>query len=636
MSARWLAWVLVWAWWGVAAAEPAEPAGVESGAVESGAVESAVAEPAAVEPSAEPTPPRPPPPELTYEQRHLLAALHGAGLVPHPDPEGKPVAFIRVWRYPVFIPQEPFPTIFNALHVTTREETIAREVLVPPGAIYRREHAEETARNLRGLAIFSIVGVVPVRAPDPAQVGLLVVTRDLWSLRLETRLQLTGTYIDQLLVQLTERNVLGRDKRASVRFGLEPLDFVLGGLYVDPRLAGEPLRLVADLGLRFERATAEHDGFTGYFEFGRPLYDLRQRWSWSLVGQYEQYTARQAQRGELLSWSPPDCEVDCPVFARTWDHRLAGVAALGRVQLGDRWITRLAGGAGMLRLDADPNAATGLPASGAAREAFVDEVLPAERLWVYPTVNARFFENRHQTFTDLAGFGASEDMQLGPEVFIDARLPLKGLGSAEDLLDVGGSIGWRESWLGDGLVEIAAGLRMRWRLDTDTWVDRRTLTRLRAATPRLGFGRFVLRADHLAQADQLTPALVTLGGDNGLRGYPSQAYFAFGADRLRVNFEYRTAPWVVSFLHLGAVAFFDAGSVYRRADDFAVHSAAGLGLRMVVPQASSFAYRLDFGVPTDGSGFAVRVGFETSQAVPLTPREDALSEFSVGGLYNQP
>ncbi|MEZ4435045.1 MAG: hypothetical protein R3F65_21780 [bacterium] len=227
-------------------------------------------------------------------------------------------------------------------------------------------------------------------------------------------------------------------------------------------------------------------------------------------------------------------------------------------------------------------------------------------------------------------------MQLGPELFIDARLPLKALGSAEDLLDLGGSIAWREAWLGDGLIELAAGVRLRRRLDTDAWIDRRTLTRLRAATPAFGIGRIVLRADHLTQAEQLTPAFVSLGGDNGLRGYPSQALYAFGADRLRLNLEYRTAPWVISFLHLGAVAFFDAGSIYTTRDDFALRTAAGLGLRMVVPQASSFAYRLDLGVPTDGTGFAIRFGFETAQAVPLTPREDILSEFSVGGLYNQP
>ncbi|MEZ4437357.1 MAG: BamA/TamA family outer membrane protein, partial [bacterium] len=214
------------------------------------------------------------------------------------------------------------------------------------------------------------------------------------------------------------------------------------------------------------------------------------------------------------------------------------------------------------------------------------------------------------------------------------RLPLEAFGSAEDVFDVGGHIAWREVWAGDGLIELAAGIRIRNYFGVG-WVDRRTLARLRAATPHLGIGRLVVRADHLAQADQLTPALVTLGGDNGLRGYASQALFAFGADRLRANIEYRTRPWVLSFLHVGGVVFFDLGSIYTSRDDFALRSSAGVGLRMVVPQASSFAYRLDLGVPTDGEGFVVKFGFETSQAVPLTEREDLLYDFTVGGLYNQ-
>lgn len=611
--------------------------------------------------AAEEAPPPRPPTEMNYELRHVVSVLRGNGLIPERAPDGKTIAWIRTARFPVFIEEEPFPTFFNILHVTTTEPTVLAEVLLEPGMAWDRRLAEETARNLRELAIFNVVAVVPIRTQDPQQIGLLVVTRDLWSLRTETRFQLTGTFIDTLVVQLTERNLLGRDKRASLRFELEPLDYALGAVYVDPRLLGEKLRLVTTFDTRFERASDDYDGLAGYLEIGRPLYDLQQRWGFGLVAQYEQYTERQAQRGALLDFAEPGCEppnpddpagpapdADCLAAGRTWDHRFIGTAALGRIQRGRDWILRVAGGAGFLRIDADPNAASALPAGDDDRAVefrrdFAERVLPRERQWVYPTLNARLFENRHRVYRDLAGFGLSEDVRLGPSLFVDLRAPLEALGSSESLLDLGASLAWREAWAGDGLIELAGGLRARlWLADgadgqrAGEFFDVRTLTRIRGATPRLGFGRFVLRGDWLTQREQLTPALVTLGGDNGLRGYPSQYLFAFGADRLRGNVEYRTPPWVVSFLHFGAVAFFDVGTVYRDIETAQVFHAAGIGLRMVVPQASSFAYRLDLGVPTDGSaGFFVKLGFETNQAVPITPKEDLLYEFSVGGLQNQ-
>ena len=59
---------------------------------------------------------------------------------------------------------------------------------------------------------------------------------------------------------------------------------------------------------------------------------------------------------------------------------------------------------------------------------------------------------------------------------------------------------------------------------------------------------------------------------------------------------------------------------------------------MIVPQASRFTYRLDFGVPLDGTGFMVTVSGETNQAVPMTAQEDVISPdaTSIGGLVNQP
>ena len=77
--------------------------------------------------------------------------------------------------------------------------------------------------------------IVPVRHSESGRFGLLVVT-DLWSLRLESQLQFTGQFVDQLSAQLTERNLFGLGKLIThVDYGSL---LAAGGVYNDPRVMG--------------------------------------------------------------------------------------------------------------------------------------------------------------------------------------------------------------------------------------------------------------------------------------------------------------------------------------------------------------------------------------------------------------
>jgi len=94
----------------------------------------------------------------------------------------------------------------------------------------------------------------------------------------------------------------------------------------------------------------------------------------------------------------------------------------------------------------------------------------------------------------------------------------------------------------------------------------------------------------------------------------------------------------LSSLRGGLVAFYDAGILYGGSLETGLRQSVGLGFRFVIPQASRFTYRFDFGVPVDGTGFVISISGETNQAVPMTPLEDGLSNeaISIGGLVNQP
>ena len=58
---------------------------------------------------------------------------------------------------------------------------------------------------------------------------------------------------------------------------------------------------------------------------------------------------------------------------------------------------------------------------------------------------------------------------------------------------------------------------------------------LRGATPEALLGRLVLYVDWDAQRNDTSRTQITLGGDNGLRGYSSGEFRVVGGSRLRAN-----------------------------------------------------------------------------------------------------
>ncbi len=153
----------------------------------------------------------------SYEQARTDRVLAREGLKRDPAPEGKRIAFVKLIRDEVFLEDEVWPTWPNIFHMTTREPVIERELLFARGQSFRDARAEETMRNLRNLGVFALVRIVAVRTPDPSAVGVVVHTREFWSLRFEHDFTYT-TGLDALMLQLAERNLLGRNKTVTLRY----------------------------------------------------------------------------------------------------------------------------------------------------------------------------------------------------------------------------------------------------------------------------------------------------------------------------------------------------------------------------------------------------------------------------------
>jgi hypothetical protein len=562
-----------------------------------------------------------------YETQRVERALRARALEIDPDPEGKRIAFIQVAREDVFVDDEIWPTWPNLFHWLTDENTIRRELLLDVGERYETARVEETMRNMRQLATFALVRIVPVKARQPGTVGLLVYTRDLWSLRLETNFSGTADAL-YLTAQLIERNFLGRNKAIGARFHLEPKSFSVGELYTDSRVLGGDLTLSQSFDVIFNSESGKTEGSQGTLSLSRQFRDLRQRWGWSTSAKYARYVKRSLVGSEIQrdrpnpGGRPVPCEpeeTDPACLRSVWDDQSYAASVSGSYRRGVAYKQTFSLGLGFGDYHVAPNAETAL---APGQEQAFELLLPRERRQIYPFTSYSLWVPSYVVFRNLSTFGKSENVRVGPVLGASLSLPLEAFGSSTNSVRVTGDLGYV---LGDGQTLAEASLATEARLEEGQVVDQRADAVLRAASPEWFAGRFVLYASwNLRRRDTSQPRML-LGADNGLRGYDPGEWRAIGGSRLRGNVEYRTSALVVEAVHLGGVVFYDAGSVYTDLDKIDLHHSAGLGMRLLFPQFNPTPFRLDFGVPLDQEGFTVVLSYGSDQAVPLTASDDAAS-----------
>ena len=575
----------------------------------------------------------PTPGPTLYESQRMAAALarHSRGV--DPAPEGKRIAFIEVEREEVFARDElvlPLvlprfaPTWPNTFHWLTEEDVVRGELLVGIGDRYEQARIDESERNLRALGAFALVRILPVRGNDPDSVGLLIYTRDIWSLRLETLFVGAGDAF-RASVQLAERNFLGRNKVLSVRAHLDPWTVSAGQLYNDPRVLGGELSLRESVDVILNRESGEIEGSRGSAILALPLRDLRQAWSWSASLAYADEVVRGPYGSEIASYRlTPGSGLDlCRQPARdclrqVWDDVSYSATVKTAYERGVRYRQSFSLSATASDRDVQANAETALRPE--QRETFEQWLLPIARRQVYPAFGYGLWLPEYERYSDLGTFGQSEVVRTGPDVGAGVSFPLRAFGSSTDSVRVSGSLGYV---LGDGEALAELGLAAGARLEDGSVVDQSASAVLRGATPVWLLGRLLAYGSWLAQRRDTSRLSVTLGGDNGLRGHQSAELSVVSGDRIRGNLEYRTLPLVVASIHVGAVLFYDIGSVYTELAHAPLAHAVGGGLRVLFPQLNRTPFSVDLGWALEKPGYSVLVSYGTEQVVPMTPADDA-------------
>ena len=568
-----------------------------------------------------------------YESQRVAAALQRHARTLEPQPEGKRIAFVIVEREEVFAPNELLVPIVlprfastwpNTFHWLTNEDVVRRELLLAVGDAYEQSRIDESERNLRALPVLTLARIVAVRGDTPDTVGLLIYTRDLWSLRLESAFVGAGDAF-RFQGQLTERNFLGRNKVLTLRTGIDPVTASVGQLYDDPRISGGDLALVETFDAILNRASGKLEGTRGTAALDLPIRDLRQEWSWTASAAYADFIARGLRGADIASYrdDPKKGLVLCKVPARecmrqVWDDRSYALRVSTSYQRGVRYRQTFTLSANASGREVADNAETALRAD--QRADFTRLILPIARRQIYPALGYGLWLPDFERYHDLGTFGQSETVRVGPELSTSVSFPLRAFGSSSDSVRFVGAASYV---LGDGEALADLSLSTGARLEDGAVVDQSVSVVLRGATPSWFLGRFVAYGSWLAQRRDTTRAAVVLGGDNGLRGHESGELAAVSGNRVRVNVEYRTLPVVIESVHVGAVVFYDIGSVYTALAHAPLRHAVGVGIRMLFPQFNRTPFGMDVGVPLERRGFSVVVSYGTEQVVPLTATDDA-------------
>lgn len=131
------------------------------------------------------------------------------------------IAGITVRNFSIFDSADSgwFARAINALHVTTREPLIRRELLFHSGERYDSARIAESERNLRALRVFRAVEIDSVTSDSGAVIR--VTTHDGWTTRPDFRFRSTGGSVVYTLA-LIEDNLLGTLTQTQLLYQKDP------------------------------------------------------------------------------------------------------------------------------------------------------------------------------------------------------------------------------------------------------------------------------------------------------------------------------------------------------------------------------------------------------------------------------
>jgi hypothetical protein len=530
-----------------------------------------------------------------YEAESIKTAEKTLGGEVDRAPEGKVIETIEVVPLEVIEERDPAPKILNWLHATTRPYVIKREVLMKVGDPFRKVLADETARNLRRFPQLSLVVCTAFRGSTKDRVRLVVVAKDVWSLRLGSAYGITGGGLESLSLEPTESNLAGTHHSVFARFTYNPSAYSLGIGYRIPRLDGRRLTFGADANVIMNQASGKPEGSYGSIGISRPLFSTRTEWSWlvSTVWRIEvirRFVNAQLDRYDAEATPAVDDRIPFEYRGRRFAQsaeitRSYGWASKHDFSVGAEINRRVFRTFDLERFD---------PA--AVRE-FETRNLPIGETRVGPYFEYRAYRNDYLRVLDLETLALQEDYRMGHDIQLRAYPVTKALGSDRNFFGLFAAAQYTVP-LGDGLARV--GVESTTEAEVERLTDAAFAAFLRIATPRLGFGRIIFDAAVLHRYRNYLNRLTFLGGDTRLRGYSTNQFI--GKDVLAYNVEFRSRPLEILSCQAAAALFYDSGDAFNGFERFRPKHTLGFGLRFLFPQLNRVVFRVDVGFPIGARG----------------------------------
>ncbi|HEU5074170.1 MAG TPA: hypothetical protein VFU02_08355 [Polyangiaceae bacterium] len=549
--------------------------------------------------------------ELSDFEREVRAiALRERGLTLEEAPAGKIIESIEVHVVEPFDGRDPVPDWVNVLHVNSRDYVVKQELALETGQVFERGRADDSIRNLKETYKFSLILVTTARGSAPDRVKVVVIVKDVWSLRLQWNASVVK---DRLVLYLnpSETNLFGTHTTLGALYLLEPDRQTFGvNLYV-PQVGGSNIKLLALGGPIFSRDLSETEGSFGYFQYYEPLKSRFDEWAWSTgVGWRKELTRRYegADIREVEITVPDGSTLHIPETFET--ERMAGEYQLVR-SFGSSNKTDLSFG---MEADLRRYRTEDLSAYGPrAREEFERVVLPTTDTRISPFVQVTSYSTRTHHAMNVETLALQEDLALGHHTLLRVYPASTELGSSRSLFGLAWGVGYAVP-LGSGIAVATAGasIELARHNQNNVLFD----AGLRIVSPSLGPGRVhfdVVGYDRYRNYLNLAP--FALGGDNRLRGYP---YGFFQGDKLlALNTEFRSVPIELFGVHVAGVAFYDTGHAADTVQELSLKHSIGAGVRFLAPQFDRTVLRVDYGLALSEGYRGFGLVFEFGQALAL-------------------
>jgi hypothetical protein len=512
-----------------------------------------------------------------YRGFDFLAAREKAGLQ-----TPAVVLAINYYRQNIF-PDEGYwlAGIANRFNIITRESTLRAAMPFVIGDRVVDEQLEEAERILRRQR-YLYDARVKIEARCAEGIVVAVIVRDVWTLVPNFGFARAGGD-NRTEFGITESNILGTGKAISLSYRSDLDRSGIQFAYSDPNIAGSRWTGAASV-------SNNDDGDVLAARVERPFYALDATWATGATVS----SASREQPLEFLSESLFEIDVE----------QQAGEVYFGRSRgrVG-RWVDRFSAGYAL----SDERYDFPLDFPGEQR---------LERRFSYPFLSWERIEDRFVTGANLQRVERTEDLSLGLRATARIGWSTPELGGDEEVLLYAAAASKRWYVTQNQLLGFDAALSGRYATDsgegTQDLIASTAVDYLWRHNPRFSL---YARARFTATRDLDPESQLTLGGDSGMRGYPSRYQTGDRSYIATLEERYYSDWFPFGLFRVGFAAFVDVGRAWfedqppswipdQKGEHFGTLANVGIGLRLEsVRTRRDRVFHIDLAHPlVDGPG----------------------------------